>query len=264
MYKPLERCQKIPGHLVIRGGMGIGDALYVQSVARHLVEKGQKVQVCSAWPEVFSQIPVQVTPFTRLNVDRVAHYTMRKGKPGTSQFEDCCIQAGIREPVDLRLDWKPMTDTGEQLKEGRPIVVVALPRNPMGRTDGFGAEVLPDCRKIQQVIDRLQDWATIVQIGKGEPLFKFRGIDVDLANQTTICEMLDVAAVARAFLGYCSFLVPLAESFKKPGLFVWSRKIRKAHPFVRQMTPEKVLHSKTSRFMWDDEVNLDGVLNGLL
>lgn len=240
--------------------MGIGDALYVQSIARHFVEQGQRVQVCSVWDEIFSQIPVKVTPFTRLGVDKIAHYTMRKAVKGTSQFQDCCISAGIMRPIDLRLDWKRTSEP--EIPRGKPIVVVALPRVPMGRTDGFGKEVLPDCLVIQKLIDDLNGRATIVQIGKGQPLFEFAGIDVDMANRTSISEMLDIASIADRFLGYCSFLIPLAESFNKPGLYVWSRAIQKSpHAFIRQMTPEKVLHRSNQRFIWDDgKVELDGFL----
>jgi hypothetical protein len=261
LYRPLERCKRFPGHVTVRGGMGIGDALYVQSIARHWTETGQKVQVCSAWDEIFSQIPVKVTPFTRLGVDRVAHYTMRKAIGGTSQFRDCCISAGIKEGIDLRLDWKRTSEP--EIPKGKPVVVVALPRSPMGRTDGFGAEVLPDCRVIQRLIDELHGTATIVQVGKGEPLFKFDRIDVDLSNRTSVSQMLDIASMADGFLGYCSFLIPLAESFNKPGIYVWSSKIRKAQAFVRQMTPEKVLHRPNGRAIWDDE-RVTGVLDGFL
>ena len=37
----------------IRGGRGLGDALYVQGVVRHLVGLGQRLAVRSDWPEVF-------------------------------------------------------------------------------------------------------------------------------------------------------------------------------------------------------------------
>lgn len=231
----------------IRGGMGLGDALYVQSVVRHLVGKGERLRVRTAWPEVFSQLgpAVATAEFTRANVQILAHYSVRKGIDGTTQFEDCCIAAGIKGPVELRLDWRP---TGQELihrirSAGRPIVCVQLPRSPMGRKDGFGAELLPDCRVIQAAIDVLRQRALIVQVGSGVPLFEFTGIDIDLANQTSVSQLLDVASVADAFLGYCSFLLPLAESFDKPALLVWSSKgLRSAQTFIRRITPQKVIH----------------------
>lgn len=241
----------------MRGGMGLGDALYVQSVARHLVERGQAIRVCTAWPDVFRQLLVSTAPFSR-QVDILAHYSARKGKVGTTQFEDCCQTAGIREPVELRLDWKVEDEAlVAWLKEAandRPIVIVGMPRSPMGRTDGFGAEVLPDCRVIQKVIDRLKKrGALIVQIGAGASLYGFEGIDVDLANKTKVGQVLDISTAATAFVGYCSFLVPLAESLSKPALFVWSKRgLRSGVPYIAAITPKKILQKTSSRFVIDD------------
>lgn len=241
----------------IRSGMGLGDSLYLQSVVRHFVERDQqRLQVCSNWPDVFRPLGerVVVTPFTRFGIDILAHYSLRK-RYASTQFVDCCIQAGITEPVDLRIDW---VQTNSKLVERlrgcrRPIVCVQLPRAPMGRTDGFGMELLPDCHTIQTAIDALRDRAVIVQIGAGKPLYRFTGIDIDLANETTVAELLDVASMASAFLGYVSFLVPLAESLNKPALLVWSKRGAKArHEFIRQITPQKVLHKASSRYVMDD------------
>jgi hypothetical protein len=242
----------------IRGGMGFGDALYVQSVARHIVKSGQKLRVRTAWPDVFRPLEgmVETVPFARQGVDILAHYSQRKPIQGTTQFQDCCISAGIKEPVEMRLDWKVVKQglADKVRQSGKPVLVVQLPRTPMGRTDGFGASLLPDCRVIQRFIDEAKPDHFIVQIGAGEPLFKFRGIDMDLANKTSVCETIDVASVADRFLGYVSFLVPLAESFGKPALFVWSRKgLKDRMQYVRQITPQKVLHQPTSKFVFDDE-----------
>lgn len=230
----------------IRGGMGLGDALYVQAVARHLVRQGQAIRAATAWPDVFRPLGIECIPFTRQGAQIVAHYSMRKGYP-TGQFEDCCIQAGIRVPVELKLDWKVEDSAlAERLiSHGRPIVLVQLPRNPMGRTDGFGAELLPDCSRIQSAIDALRGRALLVQVGAGRPLFRFTGIDVDLANETTVAQLLDVASVSFGAIGYVSFMLPLCESLEKRALLVWSRKgLKSQTPYVRQITPAKVVHRK--------------------
>lgn len=204
----------------IRGGMGLGDALYVQAVARHIIRtRGERLKVCTAWPDVFRPLgdSVQIAPFTRVGIDYLAHYSVRKGMP-TKQFEDMCIQAGIREPVELKLDW-PAPQNSRLVRELKsqplPVVLVQLPRAPMGRKDGFGRELLPNCSVIQTVIEALRGRALLVQVGAGEALYRFRGIDLDLANRTTISELLDVAAASDRVLGYCSFAVPLAECLDK-------------------------------------------------
>lgn len=242
----------------IRGGSGLGDALYVQAVARHIVmTRGERLQVCCNWPDVFKPLGdrVEIAPFSRQGIAYLAHYSQRKTLTETNQFQDCCNAAGISEPVDFRLDWM-LEDTALAARlraPGKPIVVVQMPRAPMGRTDGFGAELLPDCRKIQRAIDLIGDRATKVLIGAGQNLFEFAGIDIDLSNRTTVSQMLDVASVASGFLGYVSYLVPMAESFSRPGLFVWSRRgLNSGTPYVKSITPEKILHRESSRAVIDD------------
>jgi hypothetical protein len=243
----------------IRCGRGFGDSLYLQAVVRHLLlDGGLRMRVASDWPDVFLPLGrrVEVMPFTR-RVDIVAHYTTRKGVAGTTQFEDCCIRAGITAPAELRLDWSVRHEgLAAKLKDaGRPVLVVQMPRTPMGRTDGFGKTLLPDCRAIQRLIDEAKDTHYVVQIGAGQPLFKLRGIDLDLANRTTVAETIDAVASCDRVLGYPSFLVPLAESLDKPGTFVWSaRGLRDGQPFIRQITPAKVLHKPTSTAVIDEEI----------
>lgn len=253
----------------IRAGMGLGDALYLQGVARYFKERGQALEVCCAWPDVFRYYGdmAKVTGFRRNRIDILAHYSLRKSRTDTNQWQDCCIQAGIREPWDMRLDWK-VTNQGlvDSLK-GKPVLCVGLPRSPMGRTDGFGKELLPDCAAIQRCIDVLRQKYLIVQVGGGKALHQFTGIDVDLSNRTSVCELIDVASQADAFLGYVSFLVPLAESFDKPALFVWSRRgTTRAHRYITQITPQKILSKPTSRFIFDNAPakDIDAAASALL
>lgn len=230
--------------------MGLGDSLYLQSVARHFVSKGYEVEACSKWHDVFRPLAphVHVSPFRRDRISHVAHYSARRPVRGTTQFEDILITAGIKEQVDLYLDWsivnKALIEDLIARAGKRPIVLVQLPRPPMDRTDGIGAELLPDCKHIQQVIDHIGDRAFFIQVGRGKRLFDFR-VDLDLAEQTSVSDLLDIASYADGFLGYVSYFVPLAEGFATPALFVWSsRGLKARNEMVRSVTPEKVLHRK--------------------
>lgn len=244
---------------LLRGGKGLGDALYVQAVARHLTSRGERrLRVATMWPDVFKPLgdKVQCVEFTRQDVDVLAHYSRRKHQR-TRQFEDCCIEAGITGPVELTIDWEIedtalVTDLWHRAGD-RPIVLAQLAREPMGRADGFGRELLPDCRVVQQAIDALRDRAMIVQVGAGKSLHPFTGIEVDLANKTTVSQLLDVAASCTSMIGYCSYMVPLAESFGKPATFVWSRQgLRSSTGYIRQITPAKILEKETSHHVVDD------------
>lgn len=244
--------------LSLRGGSGLGDAIYIQAIAKHLIGQGYTVEACSDWPDVFSTLgpKVKVSPFRRTSITTLAHYSMRRGEKGTTQFQDCCIQARVPRDIPLKLDW--MVRNGclvDSLKsDGRKIVLVQMPRAPFGRTDGFGLDLLPNWKRLQDAIDDLGSEVVKVQVGSGKAMHAFDGIDIDLTNRTSVTDLLDVASVADGFVGYCSFFVPLAECFDKPALLVWSSKgLRSSEYIIRQMMPEKVI-SKPSccRYVIDD------------
>ena len=248
----------------IRGGMGLGDALYLQALVGHLLElwARESFEVCNRYPEVFAPLGerVRVSPFRRDRIDVLGHYARRKGQH-SRQWQDVCLEAGAPDSLELRLTWR-RTDAElvrmvEQKAEGRPIVLVQLPRAPMGRTDGFGHELLPDCRKIQRQLDELAGRVFFVLVGSGYPLFRFRGIDLDLTEKTSVSQLIDLAEASAGLIGYCSFFVPLAEGFKKPALFAWSaRGMRSATVYVRTITPAKILE-RASSFWFVDEGPLE-------
>lgn len=262
IYTPIKK---------IRSGFGIGDNLYLQSIVRHLTDRGHKLIVCTTYPDVFDPIKNRVTfhPFTKLKVDMVAHYGGRKKCTDTDQFQDMCISAGIHEPVDLRLDWtvrnKGLVEMIKKKANGRKIVFVQHPRTPMGRRDGFGKELSPDYRVMDRVLEKLKSRFLLVKFGEGKPLYDLKNCELDLVNKTTIHDMIDAASVCDYFFGQCSFVIPLAESLNKPCLILWSSKgLKAAHEYVRLVTPEKILHRKSSRWIFDDwtEQKIEGVLSG--
>jgi ADP-heptose:LPS heptosyltransferase len=122
----------------------------------------------------------------------------------------------------------------------------------MNRSDGFANDLLPNWKTLDQLI---QCEAFKVQIGQGAPLFKFHGIDLNLANKTSIADLLDIASLVDGFVGWCSFMLPLAESLGKPFFTLWSaRGMRSREPFIRSLTPKKVIHRKDlSYHAVDDE-----------
>ena len=246
---------KLP-RLSIRGGNGIGDAVYIYPVVTHFLAKGHEIEVCTRWPEIFSQIDVQISKFRRDRITNLAHYTTRKGVSGTSQFRDVCINGGIPEPIEFKYDWTPVNrGLFDRVRSfPRPVVAVAMPRNPMGRTDGFGKEILPTRQGYQAALNALNGaGAYTIMIGAGPAIYRLDGCSEDLTNKTTLTDMLDVAFAVDGFFGFCSNFVPLAESQNKPALFVWARKnINAPNAFIRRITPQKVLDRASSKWVFDD------------
>lgn len=257
--------------LKIRSGFGIGDNIYLQSIVRHLTDKGHRLMVCTTYPDVFEPVKNKVTfhPFTKVKVDVVAHYGGRKKIKETDQFQDMCISAGIKEPIDLRLDWqvrnKGLVETLKRKANGRKIVFVQHPRTPMGRRDGFGKELSPDYRVMDRILASIKDRFLLVKFGEGKPLYDLGNCELDMVNKTTLHDLFDAATACDYFFGQCSFVIPLAESLKKPCLILWSSKGLKApHEYVRSVTPEKILHRDTSKWIYDDwpEDKINTVVKG--
>lgn len=227
----------------IRCGRGLGDSLYLQAVARHI---GGNLEICSDYPDLFNGF--KVSPFSRENIDILAVYTTRKSS-AADQFVDCCISAGITTPVDFRIEWSSTME----LATDKPIICVAMPRKPMGRDDGFGDELLPSREDYQRFIDGIDGYK--IMIGAGQKTYDIDGIDLDLCNKTSITQMMDICSSADGFMGYPSFFIPLCESLVKPGLFLWTRKgLRSSTRFIRQVTPKKLLHRRSSTFVIDDQL----------
>lgn len=228
----------------IRSGSGFGDSIYLQSIVRSVVLSGDRITARSGYPELFRSLGVPVVKFHKTPPCLVAHYAARKSAPETTQFEDMVISAGIIGPVEMRLDWqvaKPKIIG----KPARPVIAVMLPRSPMSRDDGFGKELSPDYSIIDALLRERRSSITTVQIGQGEALYDYGSIDVDLANKTSISDLLDVACLVDGFVGICSFMIPLAESLDKPFFALWSAaglesKVR----YINRVTPEKIIHRK--------------------
>lgn len=234
----------------IRAGSGFGDSIYLQSVVRHLVSKGESLIVRSDYPDLFEHLNTPVIKFGKGGPAIVAHYSLRKNIPSTSQFQDCCIAAGIKEAVEMRLDWA-VRQPDILARHSRPVkreyttLAVMLPRAPMDRKDGFGQELKPDYSVIDGLLQKNSASIVSVLVGAGKPLYTYKSIDLDFSNKTTIPDLLDIASVADGFVGFCSFMIPLAESLNKPFFALWSsRGLKSKVQYVRSITPEKIIHRK--------------------
>lgn len=250
----------------IRSGSGVGDNIYLYSIVKHLVSQGRRLEVATKWPMVFKEIKSKVSliGFTKENAQIVAHYTNRKGKPGTDQFQDMCINAKVEPDIPLELDWtilnRKLTDSILEKANGRKILYVQMPRTPMGRQDGFGWELLPDCSVMDKILAHRGDYFAVVR-GSGNSKFKLKNIDHQVITTGNVSDVIDIGKISDLFLGQVGQIIPMSESFNKKCLIVWANKgLNSQTLFVKQITHEKVLHKKSSMFVidnWPDEKVLE-------
>lgn len=238
----------------IRGGRGLGDAIYLRPIAEHYVRAGKRVAVLSNYREVFLGSGAEVEPFSRTSgANIIAHYVDGKPRPDTTQWQDLCRSARVQVP--LRFDWT-IRNAGliQELKAkatGKPIVVVHGGRVPMDRDDGFGMELLPDRAAFEAVLCELASTCFLVQVGKARQIYPLP-VDVDLNGSTSVSDVLDIAAAADGIVAQCSFAIPLAEALDKPLLAIWSGRAAKSQTdFIRQTTPRKVLSGPKDSYVVD-------------
>lgn len=260
--KPEERPGRPPIHddagnkiKRIRGASGLGDAIYLRPLVEYFMKSEPALRVCSDYPEVFTGLGVVVERFTRHGVGIVAHYAQRKSDERTDQYQDMCLTAGVSDPVPLSFEWsvrnQALIDDVRARARGRKVVLLHGGRAPMGRSDGFGAELLPKRDAFHEVLVRMTD-CFLVRIGKDESIYPLP-CHLDLHASTSVTDLLDLGKSCDAMVGQCSFVIPLAEVFDKPLLVVWSAKgMASEKLFISTVTPKKVLHKASSRFIIDN------------
>lgn len=249
-----KRRPSAPAGTRIRGGSGLGDAIYLRPICEHLARERGSVTVMTNFADVFLDSGVAVEPFRRDRVEMIAHYVGGKHNPGTTLWQDMCAHAGVTTP--LRFDWKTrnrrLIRNLEQDAAGRPILLVHGGREPMGRRDKFGIELLPFEGAFNATIAAVGECFK-VRIGRGDQLYPVT-CDLDLTNQTSVADVLDIAQAAAGVVSMCGFPVPLAEALDKPALFIWSsRGLLSAHQFIKTVTPGKILSKGSSRYVIDDQ-----------
>lgn len=240
----------------IRCASGLGDSVYLRAIADHLAVSGEEITALSNYPEIFIGSPCRVEPFRRERVDIVAHYVVGKTNASTTQWDDVRIAAGVAHPIPFGFGWRVqndrLVDGVRERADGLPVVLVQGGRTPMGRTDGFGKELLPDRQAFEAAIDAIRGRCYLVAVGKAEPVYR-APVDEDLTGETSVSDLLDLFASCNAAVCQVGYAVPMAEVFDNPLLVVWADAgLKSREPYVARITPSKIFSKPTSTFVMDD------------
>lgn len=236
----------------IRSGRGLGDNLYLHSVVGHLTARGERLQVCTNYPEIF---PFDVTfaPWSR-GADITVHYVNGKANPRTTQFEDCCQHAGVPGAA-YRAYWpdrqSDFIDGVHERAGGRPMLLINGARWPMDRADGYGRELLPTAQVFNATIDALARHFFTIFIGRGSRLFDV-SVDLDLNDWTSPDQVMDLAMACDAGFGQVGFMIPLMEMFDKPLMVMFTEMgLSSRNNWISQLTPQKLFGKNTSTHVVD-------------
>lgn len=238
----------------LNGSKGLGDALYVRAVARHLLWKENKeVTVFTRWPEVFRDLPLKVKALGDLTGQEDIHPVVycshcRVQQPASLDFFTlACRQAGIVDEVDLFIDWKVknkrLVESIRLAARGRRIFVYQSPK----KANGPEQEVLrPRREAFNRYIENHKDCYRVrlghpsaVEDDKDAPL------DMDLFGKISVSDALDVGASADLLFSDPSFITVMAESMGKRFTAMLSRRVE-AFPNIRAraMTADRLFHNK--------------------
>lgn len=239
----------------IRGGSGLGDSVYVRPIADYFVARGDPVTVCTDYPDVFRGSGVTTERFGRDRINVLAHYVRGKTDTRTTQWEDVQASAGVRG-LELAFPWEPqnpgLVAALRDRAAGRRLVLVVGGRAPMGRKDGFGIELLPSEQTFGRAVAALGE-CYLVGVGRDKPIYSFP-VHENLNGSTSVADLLDLFQACDGVLAQCSFAVPMAEVFDRPLLAVWAaRGLCAREPYIRQITPQKILSKPTSSAVADNE-----------
>lgn len=237
----------------IRGGSGLGDSLYLRPIVEALLARGEQITALTNYGDIFAGTDARVERYRRDPVDMIAHYVGGKRNPNTNIWQDITAAARIEAPLEFR--WTRVNEelcrSVRQRAGGRPVILVHGGREPMGRRDHYGRELLPEEGAFRAALRGLEGCFT-VRVGRDDELYRLPS-SLDLFGKTSVSDLMDLAQLCDGVIGQCSFAIPLAEGFNKPALFVWAaRGLCSANPFISTVTPVKMLSKPTSLAVMDD------------
>ncbi len=256
------RRRRIQAVIQINASKGLGDAIYLRVIAAHLREQGEEVCVFTSWPEVFDGLDVRLRPLAELKPDisdRQAFYCLFcriKAVRVMDQFSIACAQAGIDEPIPLRLRWTPKNVpllTRIKQAAGNKKILVYQPPKLASNEDH--ATIRPDIDAFLSRLDSFADW---FRVKIGSPRFVQAcesPCELDLFGKTTVSDALDVCTIGDMAYSDESYLRIVFEALDKPFVVMYSRRVMASpNPRVRNVLPERTINKRhLATAVFDDE-----------
>lgn len=237
----------------LNGSKGLGDALYVRAVARHLVNRNKDVTVFTRWPVVFDGMPLTIRPLeARNDAEDLRHVIYcshcRVNEPQSLNFFTlACKQAGIVEQVELYIDWqvksRKLVDTIRDKARGRRVFVYQSPKRANSAEE---ASLRPHRSAFNSFVANHGDCFR-VKLGHSSSVDIDASVpcDLDLFDKTTVQEALDVCASADLLFSDPSFVTVMGEAMGKRFTAMLSRRAAESPSLrARSATPERLFHNK--------------------
>jgi hypothetical protein len=209
----------------------------------HFLDRRAAVSVITTRPEVFADLDVTTKPWTdelrqSTMLRRVSFSLRRRAENGVSQFDLCCRNAGIVEPVKLDMRWRPenraLCSRVRRAAGGRKILVYqplkVANRTMLSPRDDYFARWIAarsDCYRVKI----------------GHPLFTAEHeplpCELDLVGKTSVHDVFDLGTAGDLFFGELSYLPIMAQAMGKQFVCMFSRAAAEDEAW-RHLTPERM------------------------
>lgn len=240
----------------LRAAKGLGDALHLRAVALHLIERGHRVTVYSDWADVLCDLPIAVAPLARSVPDaRTVCYSLsRPLDPGADKFVMSCRKAGIEEPVELRINWRVRNEglvrSVRKRAGGRRVLVY----QPQRRTHSALEDIVSPQHDAFR--EHLAGRSDAFRVRVGRTPFVHGGMelpcDLDLVDQMSVSDAIDLGAAADEFFCEPCYLLVLGEALRKPVTCMFSARAMREQGKARNYTPDRFLHRRESVAIFDE------------
>lgn len=228
---------------------GLGDAIYLRALALHCLNAGERVEVCTRWPEVFAGLPVKIRSADRFDdYDALSHMVaclhcqvphIRK----IDKFRLACLQAGIAEPVELKLNWavrnRPLVETITEKAAGKPILLF----QPLKLAHNEEQKLMqPNAAAYSGFINSKAEFFR-VKVGDAACVEKSQlDCDLDLIGKASISDVFDIATATDVIFGEMSYLPILAQAMDRKFTAMFSRRgIDSKNKRASGVTPERLI-----------------------
>ena len=247
--------------MILNASKGLGDALYLRAVVLHLLKRGEEITVFTQWREVFEDLPIIV----KSNHEATGGEDWHHAKPclhcrmesmqGLDQFAMCALQAGIREPVELRLDWRPKSGLAESVKHqasGKPILLF----QPFKKAKNANEALMRP--ESSALASQLAD-SSHFRVKLGHPAHlseEYFPCELDLFGKTSVREALDLCTIADLIVSETSYLTVAAQAMDKPFVCIFSSKGRDSGRHrIMNIKPSRIFHKPALGTALYDEVH---------
>lgn len=230
----------------LRAARGLGDAIHLRAVTEHLIKRGDNVTVFTPFRVVFSDLPIIVRPVMEGNeCSDLRHFFHRLTHDGVSAFAGACRRIGIEESVDLTIHWgvknADLVKKVVDLAAGRKIFIFQPRKRPNNPSQVL---LCPEKGRYNGVVADYCDHFRI-KLGVSAYCFDRSGpCDLDLFNQTSISDALDIATVGDVFFGESCYVPMVGEAMDRQYIIMFTRRALTSEDSVRFLTPSRLFDKK--------------------